>query len=158
MTYLLDTNVFIQAKKEYFDFEDTSAFLKWLELKNQKGIIRSIDKVREELQNHEDILSRWSKNVGKSFFETTEYPKIFEFVNDIRSWFVSENYPESKISEFGDCADIWLIAHASICKYTVVSLEGRKSRGKIKIPVVCDAFNVPCITTDELLRLEKDKI
>ena len=158
MTYLLDSNVFIQAKNDSNDIENFSTFLKWLELKNQEGIVHSIDKVFDELQKGNDILTTWSRCEGKDLFKNTEYPDIYPIIRKIHIWLKDQNFPEFKIKEFSDCADIWLVSHAILNNYTVVSLEDRISRGKIKIPVVCDEFKVTCITTDDMLNLENFRL
>ena len=47
--FVLDTNVFIQAHRNYYPFDFHPAFWKCLEHYHQKSRIRSIDKVREEI-------------------------------------------------------------------------------------------------------------
>lgn len=49
MKYLLDTNIFIQAKNLHYGLDFCPAFWEWLILKNKEGIIYSIDKVYDEI-------------------------------------------------------------------------------------------------------------
>ena len=41
MSYLLDANVFIEAKKRYYGFDFCPGFWQWLVVKNQEGKIFS---------------------------------------------------------------------------------------------------------------------
>jgi len=55
--YLLDTNIFIQAKNLYYGFEFCPAFWDWLVAQNQVGKVASIEKVAEELKAGDDQLT-----------------------------------------------------------------------------------------------------
>ena len=58
--YLLDTNIFIQAKNLHYGFDFCPAFWKWLTDRNAGGRVASIDKVGDELQAGADDLSDWA--------------------------------------------------------------------------------------------------
>jgi len=51
-------------------------------------------------------------------------------------------------------ADPWMIAKAETTGATVVSHESRlePNTKKVKVPNICDQFNVHCISTFQLLR------
>ena len=49
MGYLLDSNVFIQAKNLHYGFDFCPAFWDWLDDSHARGTVFSIDKVRDEL-------------------------------------------------------------------------------------------------------------
>ena len=57
MTYLLDANVFIQAKNLHYGMDFCPAFWSWLIEKNKAGIVFSIDKIEDELMAGDDELS-----------------------------------------------------------------------------------------------------
>ena len=46
MTYLLDTNIFIDAKNRYYGFDICPAFWEWLTKLNKSEIVFSIEKWR----------------------------------------------------------------------------------------------------------------
>jgi hypothetical protein len=48
--FLLDTNIFIQAKNLHYGFDFCPAFWEWLISQNATGRVASIDKVGDELQ------------------------------------------------------------------------------------------------------------
>ena len=60
MTYLLDANIFIQAKNLYYSFDFCPAFWDWLDRANADQKVFSIDKVRNELIAGDDSLAQWA--------------------------------------------------------------------------------------------------
>ena len=68
MTYLLDANVFIQAKNLHYGFDFCPAFWDWLEHANAAGRVFSIEKVGDELLAGSDELSTWAKGRDDTFF------------------------------------------------------------------------------------------
>ena len=67
-SYLLDSNVFIQAKNLHYGFDFCPAFWDWLIEQNSTGKVASIDKVAHELQAGDDELSEWAAARGDGFF------------------------------------------------------------------------------------------
>ena len=61
MPYLLDANVFIQAKNLHYGFDFCPAFWDWLIEKNGKNEVFSIEKVGDEIDAGDDDLSAWAK-------------------------------------------------------------------------------------------------
>ena len=66
--YLLDTNVFIQAKNLHYGFDFCPAFWQWLVEQNEAGRVTSIEKVGDELHAGDDELSNWARERGERFF------------------------------------------------------------------------------------------
>lgn len=60
MTYLLDANVFIQAKNLQYGFDFCPAFWDWLDEQSEAGHVGSIEKVLDELKAGGDDLSTWA--------------------------------------------------------------------------------------------------
>ena len=65
--YLLDTNVFIQAKNLHYGFDFCPAFWDWLIVRNRKGNVASVEKVADELLTGRDELSAWARARGERF-------------------------------------------------------------------------------------------
>jgi len=65
--YLLDANVFIQAKNLHYGFEFCPAFWDWLVAQNQTGKVVSIEKVADELDAGKDELAAWAKDRNDAF-------------------------------------------------------------------------------------------
>ncbi len=68
MPYLLDANVFIQAKNLHYGFDFCPAFWDWLDDTNSLGIVFSVEKVADELLAGNDELAEWQRSVGIHFF------------------------------------------------------------------------------------------
>jgi hypothetical protein len=64
-------------------------------------------------------------------------------------------YPRNKSEEFLSGSDPWVIAYALRHAGTVVTQESSSRKRKVRIPVVCQEFNVRCIDTFEMLKLMK---
>ena len=153
MNYILDSNVFIQAKKHYYRFIFCPAFWDFLEIQNQHNKIISIDKVHDELLEGNDVLSIWSNFKGRDFFVDSNSPEINYNIDIIYEGLNEDDYYPSQINEFYNCADIWLIACAITWNRTIVTLENiRKKKGKIKIPEICKKHGVRCISTFDMLQ------
>lgn len=162
MTYLLDTNVFIEAANRHYGFEFCPAFWDWLIEQRKYGKVLSIDKVRDELLKHKDRLSEhedplhdWVLNDGAALFLPTdgEVTKLFSHINN---WIESQKYEQGAKDEFYESADYYIIAHALKGNYVVVTHEvASNSCRKIKIPNVCEGLSVKCKTPYEMLREAK---
>jgi Domain of unknown function (DUF4411) len=68
MLYLLDTNIFIQAKNLHYGMDFCPAFWDWLIDQNARGHVHSIEKVADELALGSDELSTWADARGEPFF------------------------------------------------------------------------------------------
>ena len=60
-TYLLDANIFIQAKNLHYGLDFCPAFWDWLDQQHAVGGVFSISHVRYELLAGDDDLSEWAK-------------------------------------------------------------------------------------------------
>jgi hypothetical protein len=58
MAYLLDTNVFLQAKNLHYGYDFCPGFWDWPKTENVKGNVFSIEKVKDELVD--DDASLWA--------------------------------------------------------------------------------------------------
>ena len=68
MAYLLDTNVFVEAKNRHYGFDFCPAFWEWIASANGNGRVFSIEQVRGEILRREDELADWAAERGGGFF------------------------------------------------------------------------------------------
>lgn len=68
MAYLLDSNVFMQAKNLHYGFDFCPAFWDWIDARATERVVLSIDKVRDELIAGDDQLSEWAEARSGEFF------------------------------------------------------------------------------------------
>lgn len=151
--YLLDSNVFIQAKNLHYGFDFCPAFWDFLiqEYKNDK--IFSIDKVKDEIIIGDDELADWVNNKEfNGFFLPSDTQTAMQF-HSINEWINQQNYQPFANQEFMQAADYYLIAQAQQRNIIIVTHEvpsdGLK---KIKIPNVCMGLNIKFITPFVMLR------
>lgn len=155
MAYLLDANVFIQAKNLYYGFDFCPAFWDWLILNNATKKLFSIEKVEDELLAIADALSNWVSQRGPDFFLRPE-PKLLTALSSVSSWATSQNYEASAINTFLSAADYYLVGQALSDGHTLVTHEiASTSTKKIKIPDACIGLRIKCITPYEMLRTER---
>lgn len=153
--YLLDTNIFIQARNLHYGFDFCPAFWEWLIRQNGAGLVGSIDKVGDELQAGGDDLSTWATARGAAFFLAPDNP-VLPALARVSAWATGQTYEPAAIATFLQVADYWLVAHALAHGCIVVTHEvPAASVRKIKIPNACVGLSVPCINPYEMLRRER---
>lgn len=154
MAYLLDANVFIQAKNLHYGLDFCPAFWDWLVERNAHQTVFSIEKVGDEIAAGQDELSDWAVARGAPFFLKPD-PQILAALAEVSTWATSQDYHPAAVSTFLQVADYYLVAHALAHGHTVVTHEVPSvSVKKIKIPNVCIGLDVKCVTPYEMLRNE----
>mgnify|MGYP006147058027 CR=1 FL=1 len=111
MAYLIDANVFIQAKNLHYGFDFCLAFWDWLMEGNAAGRVFSIDKVGDELAAGADELATWSADRGEGFFLPPDDP-VFPALTRVSTWATTQGYDPAAVNTFLQVADYWLVAHA----------------------------------------------
>ena len=150
----LDSNVFMQAKNDYYAFDIVPGFWDVLQHGAGNGSLCCPMMVYEEIARGGDELKMWAcqpksfelfaeadENVQK------EFSKVAEFVQ-------MGPYHPSQVALFLRGADPWVISFALASGGTVVTQEklvGADSK-KIKIPNICKHFSVEYISSYEMLR------
>ncbi|GAB4479987.1 MAG: DUF4411 family protein [Anaerolineales bacterium] len=154
MAYLLDANVFIQAKNLHYGFDFCPAFWNWLDWANQQGMVFSIERVLDELIAGNDELAQWAQQRTDSLFLAPDAPVLAAF-GTVSQWVNSQGYEPTAISTFFQIADYYLVAHALAHRFTVVTHEMPAATTKrVKIPNVCIGLSIRHITPYEMLRRE----
>lgn len=150
--YLIDTNLFIEAKNRFYGLDFCPAFWDWLVQQGNLGRVASVARVKDELDSGRDELSEWVKNLRSDFFISPD-DSSQEVLAQIKDWVDKEKYIQHAKDEFFDGADPWLVAQAKSLQCTVVTLEIKGSSSKkVKIPNVCGGLNVDCIDPFKMLR------
>lgn len=160
MIYMLDTNVFLNAKERYYGFETAPGFWDWLDHAHDLGKVCSNVSVYSEIVipgKPLDDVGRWAAKRLDSFFLPLP-ADLTEMSGHISRWAQSK-HKKHQYTEFSRGADQNLIMHANAGGFVVVTHETKsRPRKKIKIPVVCDEFGIECIDTFEMLRREKVRL
>jgi hypothetical protein len=155
VTYLLDANVFIQAKNLHYGLDFCPAFWQWLTDRNAANLVFSIDKVADEIAAGADELTDWMRQQNDSLFRNTDANVAAQFTK-VATWVTGQNYEPAAINTFLQVADFYLVAHALAENHVVVTHEvPANSTKRIKIPNVCAGLNLRFMTPYEMLRREQ---
>jgi len=153
--YLLDANVFIEAKNRYYGFDICPGFREWLLADPPGERLASIKGVADELLAGTDELATWVKaNSDAVFLEPDE--AVVAAMPAVTGWAGSQAYTQEAVAGFLSKADFGLVAHALAHGRTVVTHEvPSTSQNKIKIPDACQGLGVPWLSPFAMLRRER---
>jgi len=155
MPYLLDANVFIQAKNLHYGLDFCPAFWDWLIAENATSSVFSIERVGDELLAGADELAGWANDRGSDFFLLPDN-RLLPALGKVSAWAAGQNYEPAAVNTFLQVADFYLVAHALAHRYIVVTHEiASTSTKKIKIPDACIGLGIKCVTPYEMLRSER---
>lgn len=153
-TFLLDTNVFIEAHKRYYAMDLCPGFWDCLEYHCQETRVLSIDRVREEILQG-DALEEWARQAPSKLFASSAEDRVLQAFSDMVRWVQgSTQFHMRAKEEFARVADGWLIAYAQVHGLVVVTHESFSPNSKRKVPMpnVCQQFGVPYNDTFSMLR------
>jgi len=154
MAYLLDTDVFIQAKNLHYRFDVCPGFWSWLDQAHIAGTVYSIEKVGDELKAGADDLATWAAARPGLFLQPDS--ATIPSLQAVSLWASGGSFPSAAVNTFLQVADYYLVAYAHAHQHIVVTHE-RVAVGtkKIKIPNACIELGVKCMTPFEMLRVER---
>jgi hypothetical protein len=161
--YVIDANILIQAHRSTYPLDVVSSY--WLKLKQlaDSGRIISIDKVKQEVCQHEDPLKNWcDANLPSTFFKDTK--TVMSAYAQVVGWAstLSHHYLPNALAEFLDAdeADAFIVAYAlaNISNVVIVTHEisEPKRKNKVKIPDACIALSVRYINIMDMFRELKE--
>ncbi|WP_422103288.1 DUF4411 family protein [Vreelandella sp.] len=153
MRYLLDANTYIEAKNQYYGMDICPAYWDWLDKQFALGAIASVDMIGRELKEGNDELANWVRERPDHFIRNddaltqTLFAEIVQFV-------MEGDYNPDNRDSFLAKADPWIIAKAKAIGANVVTHEAVAAANtrKVKVPNVCQQFEVPCLNTFRFLR------
>ncbi len=155
MPYLLDANVFMQAKNLHYGFDFCPAFWEWLIDGNSAGSVFSIEKVGDEIAAGADELTTWAAQRGDGFFLKPDAGTLPALAS-VSNWATGQRYEPAAVNTFLQVADYYLVAQALALRHTVVTHEKPAPSAKqIKIPNVCIGLGLKVMTPYEMLRVER---
>lgn len=142
--YVLDTNVFIQAHRQWYRFSFASGFWQVLLSQHKAGTITSIDRVRKEIKKGDTLYEWVDKSAPRSLFPTSKQVAVGNKYKEIISWVMaSQKYDGAAKSLFATDTDGWVMAYAYAYGMTVVSHEvSSQAKSRVKMPDVCKKFGI----------------
>ena len=158
--YVLDANVFIHAKNDYYRFEVCPGFWSALIRHHKSDRVCSIDRIHDELAVEGSELHNWSTDLSDTFFKKTEDIAVAEMFRQMFAWASAERqFLPAAVAEFASVADGWLVAFAKVNGLVLVTHETYEpaAKSRIKIPNVCVEFDVEYVNTYTMLEDLKAK-
>ena len=153
--YLVDANVFIEAANKYYALEVVPGFWRWMSEAGVRGEVASVIAVRDELEAPPELLDWVRDDRRRSLFRDESDPAIQAAYQRVSRWVMEGDFGAAYQSDFLAGADAWLVAAAVEYKAVVVTHENwidpRSGSPKVKIPNVCDAFELEYVTTFQML-------
>ena len=150
--YSLDTNVFIQAKNGPYGLDIMPIFWEWLEAQANSGNLFCAAPVYDELREGDDELSTWIQDKKSLFVKEISVEAQQVFIEIVA--YVIKKYPRKNADVFLDRADPLVIAQAKVLGCVVVTHERPvpENSSKVKIPNICDVFDVPFTDVYTMMR------
>ena len=152
MTYVLDTNAFLQLFHSYYRDRFPTLWGHFDDL-TENGSITSTREVYREIEDDRDQRLRdWAK----------ENKEIFPAPTAAEAGFVAQIFAvrhfqqvieQKKLYKGGKNADPFIIARAAALEGTVVTMESEPRNGA-KIPNICRRFEIPCLSLEGFMEQE----
>ena len=154
--FLLDANCFIEPSKTCYPFCFAPAFWESLLRGHTEGMVFTLSEVKKEIS--EDDIKAWfeRKNFPDSFILTETVETIQNYAT-MQNWVQQHSFfTSSEKSKFANKkADGYLVAHAKAHDMIVVTQEKLivdPKTTKVKIPNLCQQFDVEYINLFEMLK------
>lgn len=154
--YLLDSDVFIQAKNRHYGFDIVPAWWDWLEQEHQNGRVFTVETCRDEVIAGGDELADWMA-AQPATFSIKSGAGDQASLRRVAQWAAGgTQYRQGAISKFLAAGDYFLVSQALSLGYTVVTHEepAPLAEKRIKIPDACNAVAVPWMSPWRMLRVE----
>lgn len=157
MAYLVDTNVFVQAKKDYYRFGTFPGFWALMKRLAHDGTITSVEAVRREILARQDDLSSWIGAECPGHLFVPPDAATATAAGEVSKWAAGRTpqYRPDALATFYSAADYLIVAHARAHGHTVVTheLPSPQSLTKVKIPDACNALGVRWMNSYKMLEL-----
>lgn len=146
--YLIDANVLITAKNQYYPLDRIPQFWDWLIEMGDAGEIKMPREIHDEVSQGEDPLAIWARGADtKSALILDEEPDLALVQRVLADGYQSADPRFSDISLENIQRDAFLVAYGLIANERIVvtkEVSARRSRlGKTKLPDACDDCGVP---------------
>ena len=127
--YVLDSDVFIDAKNRHYAFDIAPGFWQWIERAHSQGRVFTVRRCYEEVIDGNDELSEWMKNRPETFalrVTSNDQPSLTQ----LAKWATSLDRRAGVAARWVDLGDYFLVAQAMTHGYTVVTHEQPRPEAK----------------------------
>lgn len=153
MTYIFDTSTFSQLFHSFYQDQFPTLWAKFDALIHNGSITSTREVAREIEDAREKRLRDWAKK-HKELFPTPTAAEGAFVARIFQLKHFQQVIEQKKFFKGGKNADPFVIARATICEGTVVTMESEPKNGA-RIPNICRHFGVPCMTLQGFMEVEK---
>ena len=155
--YILDANVLIDANRDYYPIERVPEFWDWLAEMGEQGRVKVPVEVYEEVvlpsSSRPDQLIEWLR-LHRDVLVLQETVRE-DLVARVTEEGYADDLTDVELEKIG--RDPFLIAYALVnvsdrCIVTTEHSRPSRSRANRHLPDVSQHFNVPCISTFDMIR------
>lgn len=154
--YLIDSNIFIEAKNRYYAFDLAPSFWTFMDTAFTRPDVRSISMVYDELAAGDDQLATWVKARKSSsvFLDVSDANTQAAYGSIANDLGVSTHYKPAGVAQFLSGADPWIAAKAKVIGATIVTHELHDPACKKRVPLgnVCHSEGVLIMDTFDFMR------
>lgn len=109
----MDSNALIQAKNQFYRFDFCPGFWDWVAIEHAKGMLYSIEKVKDELEDGQEELANWASNIIHASFFVSPTVEVVTIQTVVSQWVNAQQiYSQPEKAKFLAKADPWLVAVA----------------------------------------------
>lgn len=155
MLYLLDTNVFIDAKNWYYPVDRVPQFWDWIVDHAKSGKVKVPYEIMQEIEagSSQDELSKWAKANRRTLLLNEQANEAL--VDHVRTQGYGSNLTTTELATIGK--DPFLMAYALVdkaqrCVVTTEASKPKRKRANRHIPDVCDQLGIIHMNTFRLIR------
>ena len=153
--YLLDSDVFINAKNRHYGFDIVPAFWDWLDQAHEAGRVFTVAACADEVMAVADELAEWmsSRRATMALIPGADDTTALQTVS---TWAVGvPQYTQGAVAQFLSVGDYFL-AQALRHGFTVVTHEepAPLAQKRVKIPDACRGVGVNYISPFQMPRAE----
>lgn len=154
--YVLDSDVFINAKNRHYGFDIVPAFWEWLDQAHADGRVFTVTACADEVMAVADELADWmsTRRASMALAPAANDASSLQVVSE---WAVGEpQYTQGAVAQFLGVGDYFLVAQALSRGFTVVTHEepAPLAQKRIKIPDACRGVGVSYMSPFQMLRAE----
>jgi hypothetical protein len=144
--YSFDTSAFINGHRDRLPPSTFPSVWRRVEGMIVNGSVRAVDEVERELAKREgDAVHKWAKGQAGLFVD------LEEDIQTATSWVLTSHPKLLGTGKGRNGADPFVIGLALARNGVVVTEETQGSLTRPKIPTVCEAVNVRCLTLVEFI-------
>ena len=152
MIYVFDTNAFSQLFHSYYRDRFPTLWAQFDQLIYKQVITSTREVFREIKDDRVESLREWAKG-KKELFPTPTVTEAQFVVEIFAVPHFQQAIEKKKLMKGGKNADPFIIARAHALTATVVTMES-KPRNGVKIPNICEHFNIDCISLEGFMERE----